>query len=82
MTFPVMLYNACNGLFIIIELICHSLIFQGEVIPFKSYLHRIATPYTASKSTNPLWYAIRRASAHIIVLSSYSPYGNLSHFHK
>ncbi|GAY45879.1 hypothetical protein CUMW_092720 [Citrus unshiu] len=47
---------------------------MGEVIPFKSYLHRIATPYTASKSTNPLWYAIRRASAHIIVLSSYSPY--------
>ncbi|KAH9799014.1 Bifunctional purple acid phosphatase 26 [Citrus sinensis] len=27
---------------------------MGEVIPFKSYLHRIATPYTASKSTNPL----------------------------
>lgn len=47
---------------------------MGEVIPFKSYLHRIATPYTASKSTNPLWYAIRRASVHIIVLSSYSPY--------
>lgn len=45
-----------------------------EVLPFKSFLHRFATPHTASKSTNPLWYAIRRASAHIIVLSSYSPF--------
>ncbi|XP_065849552.1 bifunctional purple acid phosphatase 26-like isoform X2 [Euphorbia lathyris] len=47
---------------------------MGELIPFKSYLHRFPTPYTASKSSNPLWYAVRRASAHIIVLSSYSPY--------
>ncbi|XP_038712544.1 bifunctional purple acid phosphatase 26-like isoform X2 [Tripterygium wilfordii] len=46
----------------------------GEVAPFKSYLHRFATPHLPSNSTNPLWYAIRRASAHIIVLSSYSPY--------
>ncbi|XP_007011812.2 PREDICTED: bifunctional purple acid phosphatase 26 [Theobroma cacao] len=46
----------------------------GEVIPFKSYLHRYSTPYLASRSNNPLWYAIRRASAHIIVLSSYSPH--------
>lgn len=49
---------------------------QGEVTPFKNYLHRFSTPYYASKSSNPLWYAIRRASAHIIVLSSYSPFGN------
>ncbi|XP_030544519.2 bifunctional purple acid phosphatase 26-like [Rhodamnia argentea] len=48
--------------------------YMGEVIPFKSYLHRYATPYLASKSISPLWYAIRRASAHIIVLSSYSPF--------
>ncbi|WCJ29983.1 purple acid phosphatase 26 [Euphorbia peplus] len=48
--------------------------YMGEVIPFKSYLHRYPTPYLASKSSNPLWYAIRRASAHIIVLSSYSPF--------
>ncbi|KAL9251534.1 Bifunctional purple acid phosphatase 26-like protein [Drosera capensis] len=48
--------------------------YMGEVVPFKSYLHRYATPYLASKSSNPLWYAIRRASAHIIVLSSYSPF--------
>ncbi|KAJ0030153.1 hypothetical protein Pint_12437 [Pistacia integerrima] len=48
--------------------------YMGEVTPFRSYLHRIATPYLASKSSSPLWYAVRRASAHIIVLSSYSPY--------
>ncbi|KAA8522969.1 hypothetical protein F0562_009392 [Nyssa sinensis] len=48
--------------------------YMGEVLPFKSYLQRYPTPYTASKSSSPLWYAIRRASAHIIVLSSYSPF--------
>ncbi|KAK3039972.1 hypothetical protein RJ639_027162 [Escallonia herrerae] len=48
--------------------------YMGEVIPFKSYLQRYPTPYAASESSNPLWYAIRRASAHIIVLSSYSPF--------
>ncbi|KAK9947495.1 hypothetical protein M0R45_003118 [Rubus argutus] len=48
--------------------------YMGEVTPFKNYLQRYATPYYASKSSNPLWYAIRRASAHIIVLSSYSPF--------
>ena len=48
---------------------------QGEVVPFKSYLQRYATPYVACQSSDPLWYAVRRASAHIIVLSSYSPYG-------
>ncbi|XP_059658175.1 bifunctional purple acid phosphatase 26-like isoform X2 [Cornus florida] len=47
---------------------------MGEVFPFKSYLHRFATPHLASGSSNPLWYSVRRASAHIIVLSSYSPY--------
>ncbi|XP_057538559.1 bifunctional purple acid phosphatase 26-like isoform X1 [Amaranthus tricolor] len=46
----------------------------GELIPFKSYLQRYATPYAASQSSSPLWYAVRRASAHIIVLSSYSPF--------
>ncbi|KAK9269717.1 hypothetical protein L1049_001495 [Liquidambar formosana] len=48
--------------------------YMGEVIPFKSYLHRYTTPHVASKSSSPLWYAIRRASAHIIVLSSYSSF--------
>lgn len=47
---------------------------MGEVLPFKSYLHRYATPHMASNSSNPLWYSVRRASAHIIVLSSYSPF--------
>ncbi|KAK9715153.1 hypothetical protein RND81_06G146300 [Saponaria officinalis] len=46
----------------------------GEIVPFKSYLHRYSTPYAASRSSCPLWYAVRRASAHIIVLSSYSPF--------
>ncbi|XP_077237977.1 purple acid phosphatase 26 isoform X2 [Tasmannia lanceolata] len=46
----------------------------GEVVPFKSFLHRYTTPFLACKSNSPLWYAIRRASAHIIVLSSYSPF--------
>lgn len=47
---------------------------MDEVTPFKNFLHRYPTPYLASKSTNPLWYAVRRASAHIIVLSSYSAF--------
>ncbi|MQL83088.1 hypothetical protein Taro_015583 [Colocasia esculenta] len=46
----------------------------GEATPFKAYLHRCATPYVASQSSSPMWYSIRRASAHIIVLSSYSPF--------
>ncbi|KAM7268016.1 hypothetical protein ACFE04_010182 [Oxalis oulophora] len=48
--------------------------YMGEVTPFRNFLYRYPTPYSASQSTSPLWYAIRRASAHIIVLSSYSPY--------
>lgn len=48
--------------------------YMEEVVPFKQYLYRYSTPYAASGSSNPLWYAVRRASAHIIVLSSYSPF--------
>ncbi|XP_059289647.1 bifunctional purple acid phosphatase 26 [Lycium ferocissimum] len=48
--------------------------YMGEVVPFRSFLNRYPTPYKASKSSNPLWYAVKRASAHIIVLSSYSPF--------
>lgn len=48
--------------------------YMNEVVPFKQYLYRYPTPYLASESSNPLWYAVRRASAHIIVLSSYSPF--------
>lgn len=47
----------------------------GETKPFKPYKSRYFVPYRASQSTSPLWYSIKRASAHIIVLSSYSAYG-------
>lgn len=47
----------------------------GETKPFKPYTHRYRVPYRSSGSTSPLWYSIKRASAHIIVLSSYSAYG-------
>ncbi|PSS29462.1 Purple acid phosphatase [Actinidia chinensis var. chinensis] len=48
---------------------------QGETKPFKPYTHRYRVPYKASDSTAPFWYSIKRASAYIIVLSSYSAYG-------
>ncbi|KAD6794379.1 hypothetical protein E3N88_05275 [Mikania micrantha] len=47
----------------------------GETKPFKPFLHRYRVPFRASGSTNPLWYSIKRASAYIIILSSYSAYG-------
>ncbi|XP_008236959.1 PREDICTED: purple acid phosphatase-like [Prunus mume] len=47
----------------------------GETKPFKPYTHRYHVPYKASGSTAPFWYSIKRASAYIIVLSSYSAYG-------
>ncbi|XP_076897541.1 purple acid phosphatase 2-like [Bidens hawaiensis] len=47
----------------------------GETKPFKPFLHRYRTPFQSSGSTEPLWYSIKRASAYIIVLSSYSAYG-------
>ncbi|XP_052200704.1 purple acid phosphatase-like [Diospyros lotus] len=47
----------------------------GEPKPFKPYTSRFFTPYDASKSTSPLWYSIKRASAYIIVMSSYSAFG-------
>ncbi|KAK4477131.1 hypothetical protein RD792_016342 [Penstemon davidsonii] len=47
----------------------------GETKPFKPFTHRYRTPYKASHSTAPFWYSIKRASAYIIVLSSYSAYG-------
>lgn len=65
-----------NFIFVDLLIVIHFCI-QGEVVPFKSYLQRYATPYAACRSSNPLWYAIRRASAHIIVLSSYSPFCKL-----
>ncbi|KDP41744.1 hypothetical protein JCGZ_26762 [Jatropha curcas] len=47
----------------------------GETIPFKPFTRRYRVPYRASGSSAPLWYSIKRASAYIIVLSSYSAYG-------
>ncbi|KAL1362568.1 hypothetical protein HN51_010815 [Arachis hypogaea] len=47
----------------------------GENIPFKPFTHRYHVPYKASNSTQPFWYSIKRASAYVIVLSSYSAYG-------
>jgi hypothetical protein len=47
----------------------------GETKIFKSFKARFPTPYKASNSTSPLWYSIKRGSAHIIVLASYSSYG-------
>ncbi|KAG9456805.1 hypothetical protein H6P81_001313 [Aristolochia fimbriata] len=47
----------------------------GENVPFKPFEHRYYVPYRASGSTSPFWYSIKRASAYIIVLSSYSAYG-------
>lgn len=49
---------------------------QGETKPFKPFTHRYHVPYKASNSTSPHWYSVKIASAHIIVLSSYSAYGN------
>ncbi|XP_057966152.1 purple acid phosphatase 2 [Malania oleifera] len=47
----------------------------GEKIPFKPFTRRYHVPYASSNSTAPFWYSIKRASAYIIVLSSYSAYG-------
>ncbi|XP_044510305.1 purple acid phosphatase 2-like [Mangifera indica] len=47
----------------------------GEQIPFKPYTYRYHVPYEASLSPSPLWYSIKRASAYIIVMSSYSAFG-------
>lgn len=53
----------------------YSGVVQGEVTPFKPFLHRFPTPYKSSNSTGALFYAVKRGPAHIIVLSSYSAYG-------
>ncbi|KAJ3687123.1 hypothetical protein LUZ61_016287 [Rhynchospora tenuis] len=47
----------------------------GESTPFKPVSYRYPTPYSASGSTEQYYYSVRRASAHIIVLASYSSYG-------
>ncbi|XP_074587092.1 purple acid phosphatase-like [Curcuma longa] len=50
----------------------------GETIQFKPYTHRYWTPFESSGSTEPYWYSIKMASAHIIVVASYSAYGRYS----
>ncbi|KAL6846870.1 hypothetical protein ACP4OV_022723 [Aristida adscensionis] len=47
----------------------------GETEPFKPFTNRYPTPFNASGSTSPLWYSVKMASAHVIVLASYSAYG-------
>nr|QDK54967.1 purple acid phosphatase 12 [Stylosanthes guianensis] len=47
----------------------------GESRAFKVYTSRYHVPYKASGSTSPLWYSIKRASAYVIVMSSYSAFG-------
>ncbi|EPS60425.1 hypothetical protein M569_14376, partial [Genlisea aurea] len=47
----------------------------GEFKPFVPYSHRFHVPYRAANSSSPFWYSVKRASAHIIVLSSYSAFG-------
>ncbi|KAM0915063.1 hypothetical protein ACQ4PT_011094 [Festuca glaucescens] len=47
----------------------------GETVPFKPFTNRYPTPFRASNSTEPLWYSVKMASAHVIMLSSYSSYG-------
>ncbi|CAO2822603.1 unnamed protein product [Amaranthus hypochondriacus] len=44
----------------------------GLIGDFMQFRTRYPTPYKASASTNPLYYAIRRGPAHIIALSSYT----------
>ncbi|KAM0866478.1 hypothetical protein ACQ4PT_042604 [Festuca glaucescens] len=47
----------------------------SETAPFKPFTNRYLTPHRASNSTEPFWYSVKMASAHVIGLSSYSSYG-------
>nr|BAA92365.1 purple acid phosphatase [Landoltia punctata] len=47
----------------------------GEYVPFKPFTHRYHVPHKSSGSGSPFWYSIKRASAYIIVLASYSAFG-------
>ncbi|GLT42831.1 hypothetical protein SLA2020_168120 [Shorea laevis] len=49
--------------------------YLGEDKPFKPFSHRYRVPFRASGSTSPFFYSIKRASAYIIFLSSYTAYG-------
>ncbi|XP_043696041.1 purple acid phosphatase-like isoform X2 [Telopea speciosissima] len=50
----------------------------GETVPYKPFTNRFQTPYNSSGSIEPFWYSIKRASAYIIVLASYSAFGKYS----
>ncbi|KAJ7967273.1 Purple acid phosphatase [Quillaja saponaria] len=50
----------------------------GERKLFRVFNTRYPVPYKASESDDPVWYSIKRASAYIIVLSSYSAHGKYS----
>ncbi|KAL6876448.1 hypothetical protein ACP4OV_013020 [Aristida adscensionis] len=39
---------------------------------FKPFTRRCPTPYRAAGSTHPFWYSVKLASAHVVVLSTYS----------
>ncbi|KAL6603975.1 hypothetical protein ACP70R_044336 [Stipagrostis hirtigluma subsp. patula] len=47
---------------------------HNETVAFKSFTHRYPTPYQAAGSSEPFWYSVKLASAHIIVLACYSDY--------
>lgn len=63
--------QSCNNL--VYEVII--ILLQGEPTPFKPYTNRYHVPYEPSDSTSPFWYSIKRASAYIIVMSSYTAFG-------
>ncbi|XP_066363239.1 purple acid phosphatase 2-like [Miscanthus floridulus] len=47
----------------------------GEPAPFKPFAHRYPTPRRFAPAATPFWYSVRIASAHVVVLASYSAYG-------
>ncbi|XP_043696272.1 purple acid phosphatase-like isoform X1 [Telopea speciosissima] len=48
----------------------------GETVPYKPYTNRFFVPSNSSNS--PFWYSMKRASAYIIVLASYSAFAKYS----
>ncbi|KAL3515128.1 hypothetical protein ACH5RR_022030 [Cinchona calisaya] len=59
----------------------HDIDFAPEIDEtdlFKPYTNRYPTPNQASNSSSPLYYAIKRASAYVIVLSSYTACGKFT----
>ncbi|KAM7272166.1 hypothetical protein ACFE04_026829 [Oxalis oulophora] len=71
----VLLINHGFGLLGIMNLTLSRPLVKQCLLILSSFKNRYRTPYKASGSTSPFWYSIKRASGHIIVLSSYSAYG-------